>query len=91
MEEEYSNYIKAFGNLDDYDKKEEIIKNLKDLMEVFYKINVDFNIPTKVLPVADNTSEYLTEIFNYILSLKEMSASTLKIIADNLYEEDINE
>ena len=85
MEEKYLNYIKAFNELDDFNKKEEILRNIKDLMNVFYKIANDFDETPKLLPTAEN-SDYLLEIFTYVLSLKEMSTKTLESIYDKLYE-----
>ena len=54
-------------------------------MNVFYKIANDFDETPKLLPTAEN-SDYLLEIFTYVLSLKEMSTKTLEIIYDKLYE-----
>ena len=89
MEEKYRNYIVSFNVLEDDDKIDEIINNLKDLINVFYKVNNDLNINNNILPVTnDNT---LTDIFTYILSLKKLTSGTLEAIYDNFYEGGINE
>ena len=89
MEEKYKDYLISFNNLDVHDKRKEIIDELLDLIRTFYKINRDFNIETQILPIVKDASteeEYLTRLCSCILSLKEVSAGTIKIISDNLYE-----
>ena len=89
MEEKYKDYLISFNNLDIYDKRKELTNELLDLIKTFHKINKDFNIDSHVLPiVCDDGSEeeYLTSLCSCIISLKELSAGTIKIIADNLYE-----
>lgn len=89
MEEKYKDYMISFNNLDVYDKRNELINELLDLIKVFHKINKDFNVDSCILPIIKNDGteeEYLTSLCSYVLSLKEVSASTIKIIFDNLYE-----
>ena len=89
MEEKYKDYLISFNNLDVCDKRKELTNELLDLIKTFYKINKDFNIDSYVLPVVRDgitEEEYLTSLFSCILSLKEVSADTIKLILDNLYE-----
>jgi len=89
VEEKYKDYLISFNNLDVYDKRKEIIDELFDLIRTFYKINKDFNIDSQILPVVKDygtEEEYLTRLCSCILSLKEVSAGTMQIILDNLYE-----
>jgi len=89
VEEKYKDYLISFNNLDVYDKRKEIIDELLDLIRTFYKINKDFNIDSQILPVVKDygtEEEYLTRLCSCILSLKEVSAGTMQIILDNLYE-----
>lgn len=89
MEEKYRDYLISFNKLDIYDKRKEIIDELLDLIKTFYKVNKDFNMETHILPIVKDDSteeEYLTRLCSCILSLKEVSASAIKIILDNLYE-----
>lgn len=91
MEEKYINYVKKFNELDISEKREYIINNLEELMKVFGKINIDFGKEFKFLPVTDDyetEEEFLTNIFTHILSLKEISAETINIIAEKFYRED---
>ena len=90
MKEKYRDYIIAFNNLDLEDKRKEVIENLDGLIKLFYKVNIDFNEPTNILPVlksANNEEEYLTKLFSYILTLKEVSAKTIDIMVNNMYED----
>lgn len=90
MKEKYRDYVIAFNNLDIEDKRREVIENLERLIKLFHKVNIDFNEPTNILPVlknANNEEEYLTKLFSYILTLKEVSAKTIDIILNNMYED----
>ena len=91
MEEKYKNYVIAFNKLEKENKKKLILENLEELTKLFYKINSDFNYYTKPLPIFkdinNNDDEYLTELFSYILTLKEYSAKTIEILLKNAYEE----
>ena len=67
-----------------------MIDNLEGLIRLFHKVNIDFNEPTDILPVlknANNEEEYLTKLFSYILTLKEISAKTIDIMLNNMYED----
>lgn len=89
MKEKYKDYLISFNNLDIYDKRKELTNELLDLIKTFHKINKDFNIDSHVLPIiSDNYTEeeYLTSLCSCVLSLKEVSADTIKIILDNFYE-----
>ena len=83
MKEKYRDYVIAFNHLDLEDKRKEVIDNLESLIKLFNKVNIDFNEPTEILPVLNNASneeEYLTKLFSYILTLKEVSATTIDIM-----------
>ena len=89
MVEKYKDYMISFNNLDIYDKRKELTSELFDLIKIFHKINKDFDIDSKVLPIVrdnDSEEEYLTSLYSCVLSLKEVSADTIKIILDKLYE-----
>ena len=89
MEEKYKDYLISFNKLDIYDKREEITNELLDLIRTFYKLNKDFNVNSNILPIVKNEGteeEFLTRLCSCILSLKEVSADTIKIMLDNLYE-----
>lgn len=94
MQEKYNNYLNAFKNLDIVEKKEFIISNLEELIQLFVKINIDFDRPNNILPIEEQyetDNEFLIKIFTQILSLKEVSAETINILLDNYYEGDNND
>lgn len=93
-EEKYNNYMNSFKNLEFDEKKEFIISELNELINAFYKINLDFDKNDKILPMKEEyetDNEFLDKIFTSIISLKEISADTLSVILDNYYDGGNNE
>ena len=89
MEEKYNNYLDAFSKLDIADKRQEIINELLNIIKVFYKVNTDFNLNVKLLPVKsdyESEEEYLNSLISYVISLRELSSGAVNLIGDNLYE-----
>ena len=89
MEEKYNNYLDAFSKLDIADKRQEIIDELLNIIKVFYKVNTDFNLNVKLLPVKSDyksEDEYLNSLISYVISLRELSSGAVNLIGDNLYE-----
>lgn len=94
MQEKYNNYLNAFKNLDISEKKELIISDLEELIQLFVKINVDFNKTNNIFAIeeeCETEDEFLIKIFTQILSLKEVSAEIINILLDNFYEGDNND
>ena len=81
MEKSYSNLINSFKQLDTEDKKEEILKNLLELLKLLYYFNKKNDITNEVLPVLSNYTndeQYFDLLFSYIISLKEENAKLLE-------------
>ena len=94
MEEKYKNYVESFNGLDIFDKRSIIVENLEELIKLFHKVNVDFNNEHNILPVykeSETEDEYLSQLFTYIISLKEISADTVNLLLENMYDGDANE
>ena len=88
MENKYNNYINAFNELSLEDKRSYILENIDEIIKMFYKINIDYDKSSDILPSNDydTEEEYLTEVFKKVVSLKGICASTTEIVLDNLYE-----
>lgn len=85
MKESYLNYIKSFNELDIEDKKEEIKKNLYDLLRLLYFTNKKIDNMNDVLPIINiysNDDEYYNLLFSYIISLKEENAKLIEKLND---------
>lgn len=83
MEEKYIEYIKAFKNLDIEDKRFELVKNARELLQLIYNTNYVLNENNKALPILnnyDNEDEFLNQLFTYIISLKEENAKLIEYI-----------
>lgn len=75
MENSFNNYIEAFKLLNEMDKKEEIIKNLKELFDYLKKINNNISYP--IYEDYESDDEFLSVAFTYIISIKELTAISL--------------
>lgn len=75
MENSFNNYIESFKLLNETDKKEEIIKNLKELFN--YLKNIDNNISYPIYEDYESDDEFLSVAFAYIISIKELTAISL--------------
>lgn len=75
MENSFNNYIESFKLLNETDKKEEIIKNLKELFN--YLKNIDNNISYPIYEDYESDDEFLSVAFAYIISIKELTAMSL--------------
>ena len=68
MENSFQNYISTFNSLNDIDKKDEIIKNLKELFDYLKTINI-FETGINALRENDNDNEeylFYFALFKYI-------------------------
>ena len=86
MEEKYLNLLESFKRLDINDKKEEIIKNTYELLNLLYVTNKNTNQFNTMLPVYNNydsEEEYFNLLFSYIISLKEENAKLINSINDS--------
>lgn len=75
MENSFNNYIESFKLLNETDKKEEIIKNLKELFN--YLKDIDNNISYPIYEDYESDDEFLLVAFAYIISIKELTAMSL--------------
>ncbi len=75
MENSFQNYISTFNSLNDIDKKDEIIKNLKELFNYLKTINNDISYP--IYDDYESDDEFLSVAFAYIISIKELTAISL--------------
>ncbi len=75
MENSFNNYIESFKLLNETDKKEEIIKNLKELFN--YLKDIDNNISYPIYEDYESDDEFLSVAFAYIISIKELTAMSL--------------
>ena len=86
MEERYIKLIEAFQKLDIEDKKEEILKNIYDLLKVLYFTNKSIDSDNDILPVftkSENEDEYYEQLFTYVISLKEENAKLIEKVIKN--------
>ena len=86
MEEQYIKLIEAFHKLDIEDKKEEILKNIYDLLKVLYFTNKSIDSDNDILPVftkSENEDEYYDQLFTYVISLKEENAKLIEKVIKN--------
>lgn len=93
MENSYNKYLDSFNKLDLDDKRSYIINALEELIKLLYKVNLDYNKHADILEPNnyETEEEYLNELFKVVVSLRGVCASTLNIIADELYEGGSNE
>ncbi len=83
MNNSYIEMVSAFSELDIESKREEILKEVSELLRLFYYINKKHDSLNEALPVLqeyDSEDEYLDELFTKIISLKEESAKTVERI-----------
>lgn len=76
MKNSFDNYVETFKLLNEMDKKEEIIKNLKELFDYLKKINNN-NISYPIYEDYESDDEFLSVAFTYIISIKELTAISL--------------
>ena len=89
MEEQYIKLIEAFHKLDVEDKKEEILKNIYDLLKVLYFTNKSIDNDNDILPVftkSENEDEYYDQLFTYVISLKEENAKLIEKVIKNTWQ-----
>lgn len=75
MENSFNNYIESFKLLNDMDKKEEIIKNLKELFDYLKTTNNNLSYP--IYDDYESDDEFLSVAFAYIITIKELTAISL--------------
>ena len=86
MEEQHYKLINAFKNLDVEDKKQEIFKNIHELLNLLYYTNKKIDEFNKILPVLnseESEDEYFDKLFTYVISLKEENAKLIEKINNN--------
>lgn len=86
MIDNYINYINAFKELDVEDKKEEIVNNFKELLDVLNKVNIKFNsneVSLGVSETIDTEDNFLLTLFTYSVVLKEEYSKILNYIIKN--------
>ncbi len=86
MEERYIKLIETFQKLDIEDKKEEILKNIYDLLKLLYFTNKSIDKDNDILPVFtkyENEDEYYDQLFTYVISLKEENAKLIEKVIKN--------
>ena len=77
MRPEYVKMVKAFMELSIEDKREEILKNIKELMSIYYRYNNMVDNTNTALPVLNDYSDedkFCDALFTYLISLKEETA-----------------
>ena len=72
MENSFQNYLSTFNQLTEFDKKNEIIKNLKELFDYLRTINDDIELP--IYADYESDEEFLSVAFSYIITIKELTA-----------------
>lgn len=83
MEEKYYNLINSFKELELNEKKEEIYKNIRELLYLLYLVNNKIIDDNKMLPVINNYSddnEFYDVLFSSIISLKEENAKLIEVL-----------
>lgn len=83
MQEKYNDYFMSFRELDEESKKQEIIKNMRELLSLLYSTNNKLLVDNNMLPVlknTDNDEEYFDLLFTYIISLKEENAKLIEYL-----------
>lgn len=82
MRQEHINLINSFKELDNDDKKNEILKNVLELLKLLYitnKSNDNYNLP--ISNNYEDDSEYYDMLFAYIIAIKEENAKLI----DNIF------
>ena len=72
MENSFQNYLSTFNQLTEFDKKNEIIKNLKELFDYLRTINDDIELT--IYADYESDEEFLSVAFAYIITIKELTA-----------------
>lgn len=88
MDQQYINYIAAFKRLSKENKKAEIINHINELKDLIDMINKKLNTTNQILPIISNSNnedEFLTELFTYIISLKEENGKLVEYLIRNGY------
>lgn len=83
MVEKYINYYNKFRELDNEDKKKEIVEHFKELILLLYKMNKNIDDNNEILPVLDkyeDDDEFLNLMFTYIITLKEENSKLIDYI-----------
>ena len=83
MQEKYNNYFMSFRELDEEMKKEEILKNMRELLSLLYSTNNKLLEENNMLPVlrnSGNDDEYYDLLFTYIISLKDENAKLIEYL-----------
>lgn len=81
MNNSYIDMVSAFSELDIESKREEILKEVSELLSLFYYMNKKCDSLNEALPVLqeyDSEDEYLDELFTILISLKEESAKVVE-------------
>ena len=83
MEEKYLNLVNSFKKLDIDDKKEEILKNMRELLHLLYITNKKYDESNNALGILNNYEDddsFYDVLFTYIISLKEENAKLIENI-----------
>lgn len=81
MEENYINLLKNFKELDEIDKKNEILKKNYELIKLLYYENKKIDNSNSALGVFssfNDDDEYYNLLFSYIMTLREESAKIIE-------------
>lgn len=81
MEENYINLLKNFKELDEIDKKNEILKKTYELIKLLYYENKKIdnsNSALGILSSFNDDDEYYNLLFSYIMTLREESAKIIE-------------
>ena len=75
MENSLRNYIASFTELEDLDKRVEIIRHMKELYNYLIKVNGGEDYP--ILEEFDSDEQFLDYVFQYLIAIKELTAISL--------------
>ena len=78
--QEYKNLIDTFNELQEYDKRKEIMHEMQELLTMFQTLNMNKGNKTNLLlhpamnnyKKENNEDEFLSAIYSYIISTKEL-------------------
>lgn len=75
MENSLRNYIASFTELEDLEKRSEIIRHLKELYNYLITVNGGEEYP--MLDEFDSDEQFLDYVFQYLIAIKELTAISL--------------
>ena len=75
MENSLRNYIASFTELEDLEKRSEILRHLKELYNYLITVNGGEEYP--MLDEFDSDEQFLDYVFQYLIAIKELTAISL--------------